>query len=130
MEAAYFQHITKNGGPLARILHRYTQALMIQISQGTACNRVHSVEQRCARWLLMTHDRVNGNDFELTQEFLSQMLGVRRATVNEVATRLQEMSLISYSRGFIRILNRAGLEAASCHCYSVIRQEYENMLAE
>ena len=113
MEAAYFQGITKNSGPLARILHRYTQALMIQISQGTACNRVHSIEQRCARWLLMTHDRVNTDTFELTQEFLSQMLGVRRATVNEVATRFQEQSLISYSRGSLRILNRKALEAAA-----------------
>lgn len=128
MTADYFQRITENGGPLTKLLHRYTQALMIQISQGTACNRVHPLDQRCARWLLQTHDRVNANEFQLTQEFLSQMLGVRRATVNEIATRLQELSLISYSRGTVRIVNRKGLEAASCHCYAVIRDEYDRML--
>jgi CRP-like cAMP-binding protein len=130
MKADFFRRVTRDGGPLARLLHRYTQALMTQISQGTACNRVHSLSQRCARWLLMTHDRVNADEFQLTQEFLGQMLGVRRATVNEVATRFQGMSLISYTRGRIRIVNRKGLESESCRCYWVIREEYERMLAD
>ena len=130
MKADLFRRLTREGGPLARLLHRYTQALMVQISQGMACNRVHSLGQRCARWLLMTHDRVNADEFQLTQEFLGQMLGVRRATVNEIATRFQEMSLISYTRGHIRILNRKGLESEICHCYWVIREEYDRMLAD
>jgi CRP-like cAMP-binding protein len=130
MKADFFRKITENGGVLAKILHRYTQALMVQISQGTACNRVHSIEQRCARWLLLTHDRVGGDEFMLTQEFLSQMLGVRRATVNEIATKLQEAGYVSYSRGRIRIANREGLESVSCRCYRVIRDEYDRMLGE
>jgi CRP-like cAMP-binding protein len=128
MPADYFMEVTKNGGPLTKILHRYTQAMMVQISQGTACNRVHSIDQRCARWLLMTQDRVEGDEFQLTQQFLSQMLGVRRATVNEISTRFQEMGLISYSRGHIRILDRNELQKKSCRCYQIIRQEYERML--
>jgi CRP-like cAMP-binding protein len=128
MPAPSFRRLTENGGPLPRMLNRYTQALMVQISQGTACNRLHSMEQRCARWLLMTHDRVGADEFLLTQEFLGQMLGVRRATVNETALKLQRAGHIDYSRGRIRILNREGLESVSCHCYNVIRDEYDRML--
>jgi CRP-like cAMP-binding protein len=129
MTAAAFQRAIASDGPLTRRLHRYTQALMIQISQGTACNRIHSIEQRCARWLLLTRDRVGADEFLLTQEFLGQMLGVRRATVSEVAGRMQEAGFITYSRGVIRICNREGLESVSCRCYAVIRDEYERMLA-
>jgi CRP-like cAMP-binding protein len=129
MTAAAFQRAIASDGPLTRRLHRYTQALMIQISQGTACNRIHSIEQRCARWLLLTRDRVGADEFLLTQEFLGQMLGVRRATVSEVAARMQEAGYITYSRGVIRICNREGLESVSCRCYAVIRDEYERMLA-
>jgi hypothetical protein len=103
---------------------------MVQISQGNACNRAHSVEQRCARWLLLCHDRVGADEFTLTQEFLSQMLGVRRAAVGVVAAKFQQGGSIEYSRGRMRILNREGLEAASCHCYAIIRGEYERMLEE
>lgn len=128
MSAESFVQATSNSGPLPRILHRYTQALMIQISQGTACNRVHDIEQRCARWLLLAHDRVGVDDFPLTQEFLSQMLGVRRATVNTVAIQFQDRGYIEYSRGRMRIVDRPKLEAASCRCYSIIRDEYDRML--
>jgi CRP-like cAMP-binding protein len=129
MTAAAFRRAISSDGPLTRRLHRYTQALMVQISQGTACNRIHAIEQRCARWLLLTHDRVGADEFLLTQEFLGQMLGVRRATVGEVAARMQEAGHIAYTRGVIRICNRNGLESVSCRCYAVIRDEYERMLA-
>jgi CRP-like cAMP-binding protein len=128
MPAKAFLSATSNSGTLPKLLHRYTQALMVQISQGTACNRVHAIEQRCARWLLLTHDRVGQNEFLLTQEFLGQMLGVRRATVNNIAIQFQLAGYIEYSRGRMRILNRKKLEAASCKCYSVIPDEYDRML--
>lgn len=128
MTAESFKTFTHNGGPLVKMLHRYTQALMIQISQSTGCNRVHSIEQRCARWLLMTHDRVGADEFLLTQEFLGQMLGVRRASVNEVALQLQRAGYIDYMRGCIQVLDRKGLESVSCRCYQVIRDEYDRML--
>jgi hypothetical protein len=101
---------------------------MVQISQGTGCNRVHSIQERCARWLLLTHDRVMADEFTLTQEFLGQMLGVRRASVNVVASMFQKAGFIEYSRGHMRIVNRQGLESASCHCYFVIRKEYDRIL--
>ena len=101
---------------------------MMQISQSTACNRAHAIEQRCCRWLLMTADRVTRPNFELTQEFLGQMLGVRRASVGEVAVALQDAKLIQYSRGSIKILNRRGLEKRACGCYYVIRDEYDRLL--
>jgi CRP-like cAMP-binding protein len=129
LKAAEFMELVQQPSPFTRILHRYTQALMTQISQGNACNRVHNNKQRCARWLLLTHDRVGKDEFQLTQEFLSQMLGVRRATVNEIAGELQSGGIISYSRGVIRVLNRIHLEAASCLCYSIIRDEYDRMYA-
>jgi hypothetical protein len=117
-----------NGGALHQLLHRYTHSLLTQISQSAACNRFHQVNARLARWLLMTHDRVEGNEFRLTQEFLSHMLGVRREQVTIAAGALQKKKLISYSRGQIRILNRAGLEAVSCKCYATVREEYDNFL--
>jgi CRP-like cAMP-binding protein len=127
LSTADFKELIREPSRFTAILHRYTQALMVQISQGTGCNRVHSNQQRCARWLLQTHDRVGKDEFSLTQEFLGQMLGVRRATVSEVAGQLQADGIIEYSRGTIRILNRARLEATSCACYRVIREEYDRM---
>jgi CRP-like cAMP-binding protein len=112
-----------------RVLHRYANALMVQVAQATACNRAHAVEQRCARWLLQTHDRVRGDQFDLTQEFLAQMLGERRATVNQVAGSLQQRGLIRYSRGHIEVTDRDGLEAAACRCYRFVRTEYARMLS-
>jgi CRP-like cAMP-binding protein len=113
---------------VADALGRYTQALFTLVAQSSACNRKHAVEQRCARWLLMTHDRVSHDTFGLTQLFLSQMLGVRRATVSEAAGALQQARLIEYSRGRITVLDRAGLEAAACVCYGVIRAEFARMV--
>jgi CRP-like cAMP-binding protein len=128
MSADAFRKAIANNGPFTKVLHRYTQALMVMISQGNACNRAHSLEERCARWLLLCHDRVGADEFLMTQEFLSQMLGVRRASVNLVAAAFQKAGFIEYTRGRIRILNRGGLESASCQCYSIIRDEYDRML--
>ena len=127
MSAAHFKELIHEANGFTSVLHRYTQALMTQISQGTACNRAHNNKQRCARWLLLTRDRVGTDEFPLTQEFLSQMLGVRRATVSEVASELQANKAIEYSRGVIRVIDRKRLEAASCQCYSIIRDEYDRM---
>jgi len=113
---------------LREVLGSYTQALLAQISQSAACNRLHPAEERMARWLLMTHDRVGADRFDLTQEFMAQMLGVRRATVSEVANELQLQGLIQYSRGAIEIRNRAVLEERSCECYRLIRDEYSRLL--
>lgn len=119
------------GAPgLRQLLMRYTMALLTQISQGTSCNRAHEVQERCARWLLMTHDRVEGDSFPITQEFLSQMLGVHRPTVSVAAAMLQKAGLIDYVRGTVTILNRDGLEAASCSCYRVIMEEYERLVGK
>lgn len=130
MSAGDLREEARRGSTLAQLLGRYTQALFTLVAQSSACNRKHSTEQRCARWLLLTHDRVDGDTFDITQLFLSQMLGVRRATVNEAATALQEQRLIDYVRGRMTITDRAGLEAASCPCYGVIRSEFARMLEE
>ncbi len=127
MPAAAFVAAVSDG-PLRRVMQRYTQALLVQVSQGTACNRAHSPQQRCARWLLQTHDRVEGDEFDLKQEFLGQMLGERRATVSGVASQLQAEGLIRYSRGRIVIVDRAELERAACPCYAIVRDEYKRML--
>jgi CRP-like cAMP-binding protein len=108
-------------GPLPDLLRRYANSLLAQISQTAACNRFHAVEARLARWLLMTHDRIRSNEFRLTQEFLSHMLGVRREGVTNAARALQQMNLISYVRGQLTILDRAGLEARSCGCYEIVK---------
>jgi CRP-like cAMP-binding protein len=125
--AAFTEEIERNG-PLVRVLNRYTQALFNQVAQTTACNRVHLVEQRCARWLLQTHDRVGSDQFSLTQEFLAQMLGVRRSGVSAAAGLLQKAGLIRYARGWITVLDRPGLESASCECYRVIKREFDRLI--
>lgn len=116
------------GGALPGLLGRYTQAMITLLSQNSACNRVHTAEQRCARWLLLTADRAGRETVDLTHMFLSQMLGVRRATVTEIAGGLQERGLIEYTRGRIRIVDRPRLEAASCECYRVILSEFDRLL--
>jgi CRP-like cAMP-binding protein len=128
LSAGDFRQLVYPGTALHDLLHRYIQALMVLMAQNAACNRRHPIDQRCARWLCMTHDRVNGDTFQLTQEFLGQMLGVRRASVSEVASRLQEDGLIRYSRGQIEVVDRAGLEARACDCYRIIRDAFEQML--
>ncbi|MBC5786159.1 Crp/Fnr family transcriptional regulator [Ramlibacter sp. USB13] len=114
----------------SRVMHRFAYALFVHASQGTACNRAHGPEQRCARWLLQTHDRVRGDTFDLTQDFLAEMLGERRATVNQAATHLAQRGLIRYSRGHMEVLDRARLEDAACGCYRFIRDTYEEMLQQ
>ena len=121
MKAAPFLNAFRQSHALQRELHHYTYSLMAQITQTAACNRFHVVEARLARWLLMTHDRMQTSPFRLTQEFLSQMLGVRRVGVTKAARALQQERLISYSRGNITILDREGLEAACCSCYEVVK---------
>lgn len=122
MSARRFRKAFDASAPLRRSLQRYTYDLMAQITQTAACNRFHGVEERLARWLLMTRDRVGSPQFRLTQEFLSHMLGVRRVGVTNAASALQRRRLIEYRRGNIRILDSAGLEAAACSCYELVRQ--------
>jgi CRP-like cAMP-binding protein len=110
------------------VMNRFTQALFTLLAQGAACNRIHSVAERCARWLLLTHDRVEGDEFRLTQEFFAQMLGVRRASVNGVARQLEDAGMISYRRGSVRIVDRSGLEEAACECYRIIRSDFDRLL--
>jgi len=114
------------GGSLPKLLQRYTHALLMQVSQTVACTRFHLIKERLVCLLLMMHDRMKADKFKITQEFLSKMLGARREAVNKSATNLQQNKLISYSRGEISILNRAGLEAAACGCYFIVREEYKN----
>jgi CRP-like cAMP-binding protein len=128
MDTKVFQKEIKRSGPLYGLVQRYTQAMINQISQSTVCNHRHSVEKRMCRWLLMSHDRVGADEFQLTQEFLAQMLGVRRPTVTAVAGKLQKAGLIAYHRGTLTILDRKGLEAASCECYRVVSDELERLL--
>lgn len=129
MKADVFKSQVIPGTPTHNLLLRYTQALMSQLSQSVACNRLHSVEERCCRWLLQTRDRVESDEFPITQEFLSQMLGVRRASVSEVAAILQKAGLIRYHRVKMQIIDQKGLESGSCECYHVIKQEYARLLS-
>lgn len=113
---------------LRNIMLRYTQAFIAQLSQTTACNSLHKLEQRLARWLLEVHDRVEGDTLALTQEFIADMLGVRRAGVTQTAQQLQEEGLIHYHRGHVEVLNRSGLEAYACECFHVVKDEYDRLL--
>lgn len=115
------------GGQFQHLLLRYTQGLLTQISQTAVCNRLHSVEQRLCRWLLMTHDRTNSDELEMTQEFISNMLGVRREGVTHAAQALQQRGLISYARAHIKILERGKLEDHVCECYRVVRDEHRRL---
>jgi CRP-like cAMP-binding protein len=117
------------GGALQSLLLRYTQALITQISQTAVCNRLHAVEQRLSRWLLMCHDRVERDDLQMTQEFISNMLGGRRETVTVAAGRLQDAGLIKYARGHITIVDRSGLESAACECYPAVAAVCDHLAA-
>lgn len=130
MSSDAFRQIIGQCPFLNRILLRYTLALMNQIAQTAACNRTHAIEERCARWLLMTHDRVYASEFPLTQEFMAQMLGVRRPSVSIAAGMLAKAGLISYIRGRITIIDREGLEAAACHCYRIIADEFRRLVGK
>jgi CRP-like cAMP-binding protein len=127
--AADFRKLTAQCAGLKRLLHRYAQFTFETVSQSAACNRLHVIEQRCARWLLMSHDRVGRDRFDLTQEFLAQMLGVRRPGVTVAMGVLEKAGLITHGRGNITVVNRAGLEKASCECYRTIRARQAKLIA-
>ena len=128
MPAPAFRAAIDAPGQLQRLVGRYAEARFIQTAQSAACNRLHAVEQRCARWLLMSHDRLGVDRFSLTHEFLAQILGVRRSSVTVAARALQEAGAIRYAYGVITVMNRPALEAASCECYQIIAGEFERLL--
>jgi hypothetical protein len=128
MRAEIFKREVTPLSPLYGLLQLYTQALLNQITHLAACNRLHSIKQRCCRWLLGTFDKTGSQELMLTQESLSKILGVRRASINEVAIYLHEANLLDYSRGKMHILNRDGLKNTSCECYDKIRSEYDCLL--
>jgi CRP-like cAMP-binding protein len=109
-------------------LLRYTQALITQMTQTAVCNRHHLLDQQLCRWLLLSLDRLEGDDLVMTQELIANMLGVRREGVTEAALKLQKLGLIDYARGHIRVLDRGGLEARTCECYAVVKKEYDRLL--
>ncbi len=118
----------RQNGKLNSLILRFVHSLFTQVTQTAACNRLHTLDQRLARWLLLTHDRTNGATLPLTQEFLSRMLGVRRAGVSVAANSLRQQGLIDYHRGDIVVVNRPGVEGASCECYEIVKQEYDDYL--
>jgi CRP-like cAMP-binding protein len=128
MAAATFRSELDKSAPLKALLLRYNEAVHAQVSQTAACNGRHALEPRLARWLLMAHDRVDGDDLRLTQEFLALMLGVQRPSVTIAAGLLQRAGLLRYSNGLITVLDRAGLEAASCECYRVVQRRFAILL--
>ena len=117
-------------GPMMRLMLRYTQALITQISQTAVCNRHHSVEQQLCRWLLSTLDRLPSNELTMTQELIASMLGVRREGITEAAGHLQQAGFIRYRRGHITVLDRSGLESRVCECYTVVKNEYDRLLCD
>jgi CRP-like cAMP-binding protein len=118
----------ERAGPVMHLLLRYTQALITQMAQTAVCNRHHSLDQQLCRWLLLSLDRLQGNEIVMTQELIANMLGVRREGVTEAALRLQRLGLIRYARGHITVLDRPGLEARTCECYAVVKKEYDRLL--
>jgi CRP-like cAMP-binding protein len=118
------------GGPIMHLLLRYTQALITQMSQTAVCNRHHSLDQQLCRWLLLSADRLTGNELIMTQELIANMLGVRREGVTEAALKIQKAGLIQYARGHITILDRHGLERRTCECYQVVKTEYDRLLPD
>ena len=128
MSLENFQKMLEKPGRITKLLHCSGQAYLSQVSQSVACNRLHSIDMRFARWMLITHDRVQGDEFRLTQEFLAAMLGVHRPSVSTVAGIFQQAGIIRYSRGHVRILDREKLEEASCECYQVVRAHFERLL--
>jgi len=128
MKASAFREEFRRGASFQRSSLRYIQALLTQVSQRAVCNGLHSIEQRLACWLLMTHDRVGSEKLQVTQEFVSSLLGVRREGVSLTTGSLRNKGVIVCKRGFITILDRAGLEATACECYRVIKEEYDRLL--
>jgi CRP-like cAMP-binding protein len=128
LQAKLMKDEFNRAGPVLHLLLRYTQALITQMSQTAVCNRHHSLDQQLCRWLLLSLDRLRTNEVAMTQELISNMLGVRREGVTEAALKLQEDGLISYVRGHITVLDRPGLEKRTCECYAVVKREYERLL--
>lgn len=128
MDARSFREELDRRGALASLVERYTQAFFSQVAQQVACNGLHSIEKRCARWLLLTHDRVGADEFPMTHEYLAQMLGVRRASVTVTAGILQKAGFVEFNRARVTVVDRAGLEGAACECYGVTREVYERLL--
>ena len=128
LSAAHIKNEFNRGGPVLHLLLRYTQALITQMSQTAVCNRHHSLDQQLCRWLLLSLDRLSGNELVMTQELIANMLGVRREGVPEAALKLQKQDLIQYTRGRITVLDRPGLEHRVCECYAVVKKEYDRLL--
>jgi CRP-like cAMP-binding protein len=128
LKASAMQTEFDRGGPVLHLLLRYTQALITQMAQTAVCNRHHSLDQQLCRWLLLSLDRLHGAELVMTQELISNMLGVRREGVTEAALKLQKAGLIKYSRGHITVLDRIGMEQRSCECYAVVKKEYDRLL--
>ena len=128
MRAAIFREQLNQSQPMRAVMLRYTHLFFNQVAQTAACAHFHSLEQRCCRWLLMTHDRMPSDTFLLTHEFLAMMLGVRRAGVSVAAGALQRRGFIRYNRGRVVILDRQGLEDCACECYAVARAEFNGLL--
>lgn len=129
MSAADLAESLAGDGALHGRLHHFTQTTMVELAQSVVCNNTHSAQQRAARWLLTTSDRTRNDQFPLTQEFLGQMLGVRRPTVFQTASQLQADGLIRYTRGIITIVDRSALEQAACECYAIIKTEFEALIS-
>lgn len=127
IKASVLREEFKRGGRLQDLLLRYTQAHLVQIAQTSVCNRLHALEARLSRWLLMMHDRVDGDEFLLTQDIISIMLGAQRTGVTDAAGSLQKKGIISYSRGRLTILDRQKLEETACECYLIVREEYDRL---
>lgn len=128
LSAQRIQDEFNRSGPVMHLLLRYTQALIAQMVQTAACNRHHSLDQQLCRWLLLSLDRLPGNELVMTQELIANMLGVRREGVTEAALKLQAAGLIRYARGRITVLDRKGLELRTCECYGVVKHEYDRLL--
>ena len=128
LEAELMKIEFERAGPVMHPLLRYTQALITQMSQTAVCNRHHSLDQQLCRWLLLSLDRLQGDELVMTQELIANMLGVRREGVTEGAMKLQKAGLISYSRGHITVQDRPGLERRTCECYAVVKKEYDRLL--
>ena len=128
LQAQMMREEFNRAGPVMHLLLRYTQALITQMAQTAVCNRHHSLDQQLCRWLLLSLDRLEGNQLVMTQELIANMLGVRREGVTEAALKLQHAGLIQYARGHITVLDRSGLEERSCECYAVVRKECDRLL--
>ena len=128
LKASVLKREFAQGGSLQHLALRYTQALITQMAQTAVCNRHHTLDQQLCRWLLLSLDRLTGNELAMTQELIADMLGVRREGVTEAAGRLQADGLIRYSRGHIKVLDRARLEQRVCECYAVVKREYDRLL--